>query len=105
MKNRTITLTVPASRDDVFSFLSKIENLPQWAGGLWQDLSRHGAHWKVRTRFGDLFFAALADAAMGVIDVFTGDSLDEMNLTPIRVVSLSHGCAITVTVFHAPDSP
>jgi uncharacterized glyoxalase superfamily protein PhnB len=103
MKNRTITLTVPASRDDVFSFLAQIENLPLWASQYCRELRRVGSHWKIRTRHEELFVALVADARLGVIDLFTGECLDEMALTPIRVVSVAHGCAVTMTLFQAAD--
>ena len=31
MINRTVTVVLPAPRDEVFAFLSKVENLPLWA--------------------------------------------------------------------------
>lgn len=99
MKNRSLTLTLPADRDAVFAFLSRIENLALWGKEMFSIVWRDGEHWKARTPSGEAFVAVSGDARTGVIDVFVGEERDEMALTPIRVVSRPHGSAVIATVF------
>lgn len=103
MNNRTVTLTVPADRDDVFSFLSGLENLPSWATESCRELRRVGAHWKLCSADGDRYVALLADERTGVIDLLTGEQPDEMAAESWRVVRLPHGAAVTCTLFQSAD--
>lgn len=104
--SRTVTVLVPASKADVFSFLSQVENLPEWATEFCEGLKREGEHHKVITSFGELFFQITADAETGVIDMFSGPTLTEMDIFPCRVVSLRDGrTAISFTFFRPADMP
>lgn len=105
MKNRTITVTVPADRDDVFRFLSVLSNLPLWATESFQRLKFVDDCAKVWTPTGEVYVAMVADERSGVIDLLTGTRLDEMMLCPLRVIRRPHGCAVTCTLFQAADEP
>jgi catechol 2,3-dioxygenase-like lactoylglutathione lyase family enzyme len=103
MQNHTITLTVPADRDDVFAFLSRTENLPGWASAFCRGLRPAGRHWLARTAAGDEVYVALrSDAVAGTIDLLTGPRPDEMHLLPLRVVPTPDGAAVTCTFFQSP---
>lgn len=99
MKIQTISITVPASRDAVFAFLAEIETVPQWAGKLCRRIWKSGTYWKALTPSGEMFLALHAEAGTGVIDLFLGEQLDEMAVFPLRVFSLPHGSAVTLTHF------
>jgi len=105
MKNRTISVTVPARRDDVFRFLSDLSNLPVWASESFQRLTFENDCAKVWTPTGEVYVAMIADERTGVIDLLTGSRLDEMMLCPLRVVSRPHGACVTCTMFQAADEP
>ena len=47
MTSRTVTTVLPAPRDEVFGYLSEIENLPEWATEFARRLEREGDHCKV----------------------------------------------------------
>lgn len=76
MKNRTVTVTVPADRDDVFRFLAELSNLPLWATESFQRLRYEDGCAKVWTPTGEVFVALLADEPTGVIDLLTGARRD-----------------------------
>jgi catechol 2,3-dioxygenase-like lactoylglutathione lyase family enzyme len=97
MKNRTITITLPADRDAVFAYLAPIENLPAWAPRLCAELRQDGQHWRGATPGGEMFFAVEADSKTGVIDFLYGTQLDEMSLLPMRVLRQPHGTVINCT--------
>jgi len=105
MKNRTITVTVPASRDDVFRFISQLSNLPLWATESFQRLSFENGCAKVWTPTGQVYVALVADERTGVVDLLTGSRLDEMMLCPLRVLSRPHGASVSCTLFQAVDEP
>ena len=106
MKNRTVTVTVPADRDDVFRFLAELSNLPIWASESFQRLRyEEDGCAKVWTPTGEVFVALMVDESTGVIDLMTGSRRDEMMLWPLRVIRRSHGAAVSCTLFQAADEP
>ena len=105
MKNRTITVTVSADRDDVFRFLAALSNLPLWAAESFQRLTYEGGCAKATTPTGEVHVALLADERTGVIDLLTGTQSDEMMVCPLRVIRRPHGAAVSCTLFQAADEP
>lgn len=103
MKNRTITVTTAADRDQVFAFLARLENLPLWATGLCSELKREAGLWRGNTPGGEAYVELISDVRSGVIDLLLGSHADEMALVPFRVVARPHGCAVTCTFFQPPD--
>jgi hypothetical protein len=106
MTNRTVTTVLEAPRDEVFDYLSKIENLPRWATEFARELKREGDRFKVVNGLGELYFDVEADRRTGVIDMYAGPTLDELALFPTRVVELpGDRSAFTFTMFQAPGMP
>jgi hypothetical protein len=106
MTSRTVTAVLPAPKERVFAFLSKIENLPKWATEFVRELKVEDGRAKVVNGLGEFEFAIEADAKTGVIDMYAGPSADELALFPTRVVDLPNGsAAYTFTMFQAPGMP
>ena len=106
MINRTVTAVLDAPRDEVFEYLSRIENLPEWATDFAQELKyEHGAA-KVVNGLGEFYFRIDADVKTGVIDMYAGPSEEELALFPTRVVALGDSkSAYSFTMFKAPGMP
>lgn len=103
MISRTVTAVLPARRDEVFGFLSKVENLPLWATDFARELKYVDGKPKVVNGLGEFYFSIEADAESGVIDMYVGSTEQEMGLFPTRVVSLGAKlCAYSFTMFKAP---
>ena len=106
MPSRTVTAVLPAPKEQVFAFLSKVENLPKWATEFARELRLEDGRAKVVNGLGEFDFAIEADAETGVIDMYAGPSPDQLALFPTRVVGLPNGtAAYTFTMFQAPDMP
>ncbi len=106
MEARSVTAVLPAPRDRVFEYLSKIENLPRWATEFARELKYEHGKAKVVNGRGEFYVAIDADANTGVIDMYAGSSEDELGLFPTRVVGLPGGAsAFTFTMFQAPSMP
>jgi hypothetical protein len=104
--NRTVTAVLDAPRDDVFDYLSRIENLPEWATDFARELRYEDGRAKVVNGLGEFFFRIDADRATGVIDMYAGRSEDELALFPTRVVPLGEvKSAYSFTMFKAPGVP
>jgi hypothetical protein len=100
MPIRTLTLSVPASREAVFHYLANIENLPRWAPEFCSGvaLSRHG--WFALTALGELFLELEADEHTGVIDLRAGAETEPVWLLPMRVLASPSGGTLLSVVFY-----
>jgi hypothetical protein len=104
--SRTVTTVLPASREEVFAYMSDVEKLPEWATEFARELKREGGRYKVVNNLGEHFFEIDADPDTGVIDMYSGPDPDRMALFPTRVVGLPDGnTAYTFTMFQGPDMP
>ena len=106
MINRTVTAVLDAPSDVVFDYLSRVENLPDWATDFARELKYVDGKAKVVNGLGEFFFKIDADAATGVIDMYAGPTEEELALFPTRVVALGEGrSAYSFTMFKAPGMP
>ena len=106
MMNRTVTAVVDAPKDLVFEYLSRVENLPEWATDFAQELKYEDGKAKVVNGLGEFYFRIDADPRTGVIDMYAGPSEEELALFPTRVVPLGEAkSAYSFTMFKAPGMP
>ena len=75
-------------KEEVFEFLSRVENLPEWATEFARELEYEDGKAKVVNGLGEFFFTIEADPRTGVIDMFAGPSEHELAIFPTRVVAL-----------------
>ena len=103
MRSRTVTTVLDAPREQVFSYLADVENLPRWATEFARELKVENGKYKVVNGLGEFFFHIEADEGTGVIDMLAGPSEEEMALFPTRVVPLAEDAsAFTFTMFQGP---
>ena len=106
MESRTVTAVLDAPKEQVFDYLSRIENLPSWATEFARALKYEDGKAKVVNGLGEFYFAIDADPETGVIDMYAGPTEDELGLFPTRVVELPGGAsAYSFTMFRAPGMP
>ena len=105
MVSRTLTTVLDAPQAKVFDYLSRVENLPEWAPDFARELKYEDGKAKVVNGMGEFYFAIDADPTTGVIDMFAGPDEQHMAVFPTRVVALSPGrSAYTFTMFKAPEA-
>ena len=106
MRSRTVTTVLRAPKDEVFAYLSQVENLPRWATEFARELKHVDGRTKVVNGLGEFFFSIDADESTGVIDMYAGPTKDAMAVFPTRVVGLPDGrTAYTFTMFQGPGMP
>lgn len=106
MESRTVTTILAAPKEEVFAYLSRVENLPAWATEFARELRYEDGKATIVNGLGEFRFAIQADPETGVIDMYAGPSEDELSLFPTRVVGLPGGAtAFTFTMFQAPGMP
>jgi hypothetical protein len=103
MINRTVTAVLDAPQQDVFDYLSRVENLPEWATDFARELKYENGKAKVVNGLGEFYFSIEADPETGVIDMYAGQSEEELALFTTRVVPLGEGqSAYSFTMFKSP---
>ena len=106
MRSETVTTVLPAPREEVFAYLSEIENLPEWATEFARELRREPDGYRVVNGLGEFRFAIESDPDTGVIDMYAGPEPDAMAVFPTRAVGLPDGrTAYSFTMFQGPDMP
>ena len=106
MRSETVTTVLEAPRDEVFAYLSRIENLPEWANEFARELEWRDGEAVVLNGLGEFVFRIEVDEETGVIDMFAGPSASELAVFPTRVVPLAaEQSAFTFTMFQAPETP
>jgi hypothetical protein len=106
MVSRTVIAVLDAPRDEVFGFLSRVENLPEWATEFARELKYEDGKAKVVNGRGEFFFSIEADPMTGVIDMYAGPKEDELALFPTRVIPIdAQTSAYSFTMFQAPGMP
>jgi len=104
--NRTVTAVLDAPKNDVFDYLSRVENLTEWATDFAHALKYEDGDAKVVNGLGEFYFRIDADPETGVIDMYAGPSKRELALFPTRVVPLGEAkSAYSFTMFKAPGMP
>jgi len=106
MRSRTVTTVLPASKREVFAYMSAIENLPNWATEFARELHHDEDGYKVVNNLGEFRFEIRADEETGVIDMLAGPTAEQMAVFPTRAVELPDGrTAYSFTMFQAPEMP
>ena len=105
MISRTVTAVLDAPQAKVFDYLSRVENLPEWATDFARELKYEDGKAKVVNGLGEFYFAIDADPTTGVIDMYAGPDEQHMAVFPTRVVALSASrSAYSFTMFKAPEA-
>ena len=106
MRSETVTTILSAPQQQVFKYMSDIERLPEWATEFARELKREGEDYKVVNGLGEFYFEIKADPETGVIDMFAGQTKQEMAIFPTRAVALPDGrTAFSFTMFQGPEMP
>jgi hypothetical protein len=104
MRSHTVTTVLPAPKREVFEYMSKIENLPEWATEFVRELRRDDDGYVVVSSLGELRFEIRADKETGVIDMLSGPTGERMAVFPSRAVELPDGrTAYSFTMFQGPE--
>ena len=107
MNTSTHTLSLAASKEQAFAFLSKIENLPKWATRFCKELTRAAdGRDRIVTPQGEMYFNIEADASTGVIDMYGGPASGREAYWPARIVERpGSGSLFIFTALQYPGVP
>jgi hypothetical protein len=103
LSSRTLSVSIRCSPGKVYEFVTNPENLPKWAQGLGEAVSRQGPDWIVDTPQGPMKIRFADKNRFGVMDHYvTTPSGDEVYV-PMRVLANGSGSEVLFTLFRLPD--
>lgn len=106
MNSVTETCVVNVPRDNVFEFLSNIENIPKWATKFVSKLKLVDNKYKALTPIGEVFIRLDVDKKAGLIDIYAGPTEDNMTPAYMRIISLQDtSTAVMFTFFQYDSTP
>ncbi|HEU5221928.1 MAG TPA: hypothetical protein VFU58_07700 [Candidatus Nitrosotalea sp.] len=106
MNSVTETCVVNVPRDNVFEFLSNIENIPKWATKFVSKLKLVDNKYKALTPIGEVFIRLDVDKKAGLIDIYAGPTEDNMTAAYMRIISLQDtSTAVMFTFFQYDSTP
>jgi hypothetical protein len=105
MRTNTRAVTIPASAEEVFAFLSDPGNLPRWAVGFARGIRRDGDEWIVQTAAGEFPVQYGIDLERGTIDIHTTVAPGVVSSVYSRVTPNGSGAEYVFTHFQEPGMP
>lgn len=100
---RYLTISIERDPSTVYAFASNPENLPLWAKGLGQGVTRAGDHWEVTSEDGTVQLHFTPQNDYGVMDhtVITTDGTKVY--VPMRVMPNGAGSEVMLGLFRQPE--
>lgn len=98
-----ITVSIDRPAEQVYDFLAKPENFPQWAAGLASSFHKDKDEWIADSPMGRVKVAFTEKNRFGIIDhdVTLADGKTVHN--PMRVLPNDSGSEVVFTLFHRPE--
>lgn len=103
MKSATLSVTIAAAPQEVFDYVSDLQNMPLWAVNYCQRVRQEGDRWIATTPFGEIETTVEADAEYGIVDFHSQAGPDVDVLTPTRVVLNGEQTEYIFTFFQYPS--
>ncbi len=88
---RTYDVIVDATPESVFDFVNDLTNLPRWAFHFCKDIRLIPDGAIVTAPSGEVYFGVTGDRDLGVLDWWSGSTMESAERWPTRVVALPGG--------------
>lgn len=103
-KSRHISIAIDRSFEDVYTFASNPENLPQWASGLSKSkISKVNGEWVTDSPMGQVKVKFAEKNEFGVLDHDVTLPSAVVVHNPMRVLRNNKGSEIVFTLYQQPD--
>jgi len=104
---RSYHVTVDATPEAVFDAVVDLRNLPTWAFHFCKDIRLVSGGAIVTTPSGEVYFGVTGDRDFGLIDWWSGPTMETAERWPTRVVPLTDGRSLyqVTAIFKAPPPP
>ena len=99
---RTLHISIRRDPDEVYHWIARPENLPQWAAGLGQSIRRGPDGWIAETREGPMKVRFADPNAFRVADHYVKPPTGAEVHIPIRVLAHDGGSEVIFTLFPQP---
>ncbi len=101
--SKHISVSIDRKPSEVYEFLSKPNNLPQWASGLSHStLQKDGDYWVTDSPMGSVKIKFCDKNKLGVVDHDVILPSGEINHNPMRVLKNGVDCEVVFTLYRRP---
>lgn len=104
LETRIVSTSIERSQEDVYSFVVDPENLPLWAPGFAQAVTKDAQGWMVAAADGPVRIAFAERNEFGVADHHVTAASGELFSNRMRVVPNGDGAEVTFTLFRSLDT-
>jgi hypothetical protein len=104
MEALNITVSIACPPQKVYDFIVDPENLPKWAPGFAQSVTKEGEQWTVATSDGPMRISFVERNVFGVADHYVTVGSDAEVFNPMRVIPNGDGAEVMFTLFRAPNA-
>ena len=91
LKARSFNLIVDAPADAVIDFVSDLRNLPRWCVHFCKSIRLVEGGAMVQSPSGEVYFGVTSDRETGVVDWWSGPTVEAAQRWPTRAVALADG--------------
>ena len=98
-----ISVSINRRADEIYTFVSNPQNLPQWAAGLGGSISRVGDDWIAESPMGAVKVKFADQNPFGVLDHDVTLPSGEIVNNPMRVLPNGDGSEFVFTLFRRPQ--
>jgi uncharacterized membrane protein len=102
MKSDTQSISIDASIEEVFGFLSNPGNLPKWATGFCKDIRQESSRWIAETPQGEMEVRYATNSNLSIIDFHMFPAPDVEGVAYSRILPNGEGSEYVFTQFQAP---
>ncbi len=101
VESRTLGVSINRNPDEVYTFVSNPENLPQWAPSFCKSVRKSGAEWILETPDGPVKIRFVAHNEFHLADHYVSPAPGVEVYVPMRVLANgSSGSELILTLFH-----
>lgn len=101
-KHISVSINKPVK--DVYAFASDPVNLPKWAAGLSDSISKEGEDWIADSPMGKVSVKFADKNNLGVLDHVVTLPSGKQVYNPLRIVANDNGSEVTFTLFRLPET-
>ena len=104
METKVITVAIERSPRDVYDFIVDPTNLPLWAPGFAQSVTKDDEGWVVITSEGPMRIMFVDRNDLGVADHYVTVTPGHELFNPMRVIPNGEGAEVMFTLFRSVDA-
>lgn len=103
MKTESLSIKIQAPQNAVLHYLADINNFAEWATEYCQEIKKEGAHYKVKSPMGEVYFRIHANENTGEIKYFASNEPNGSDYMASKVTQINDSSCEYMIDFSQPE--